>query len=299
MSDITSQKEWFSILANVIDTPIYTARNRILNGQFKPGMQAPLGRLLPPIDHRTIGSNELLIELDAKSFAQNSKYALQITGYLNSQEIPHYVFWSGNKSLHIHIFLHIDIKDPEKQKIVREAAKKGCNLYRDIRLRLCTEIVEQSGLNKEIIGIGKIIDLAKLNWDDIGGKNTLIRCCGGANKKIDKVDSSIIKGGYKTYLEAIPNQKPKENSFEDVEYPKVIDVWEIDETLVTQVAHDFIEASKKKKKSERQESYDGKYITLPCVQQIMEGMPRGKRSYGALAIALATRIDGQNIDEAE
>jgi len=294
------QEKWFDLLSEVIDTPIYTARNRILHGQYKPGIQAPVGRLCSPIDHRTIGSNELVIELDAQSYAQNVKYAEQITGYLKGQEIPHYVFWSGNKSLHIHMFLKIDIKEKENFELVREAMKKGCNIYRDIRLKQCKEIVEQAGLNPEIIGLGKIVDLAKLHWDDIGGKNTLIRCCGGSNKKIDKVDTSIIKGGYKTFLaDVVPKQKPKDNTFDDVVYPQSIEVWEINETIVAQIAHEFLETTKKKKKSERQESYDGKYSTLPCVQQIMEGMSKGKRSYGALAISLAARIDDKTKVEAE
>jgi len=291
---VDRQKKWFEILKNSIDTPIYTARNKLVNNRFRPSFQKELGKLLPPIDHRTIGSNEIVIELDAQSYTQNMKYARQITDYCTSQDIPHLTFWSGNKSIHIHIFLKLTVSSEEGQELIKEAIKKGCNLYRDIRLALTKDIVEQAGISPSLIGIGKIVDLAKLNWDDLGGKNTLIRACGGSNKKVDKIDPTIIKGGYKTYYSssALPLTKPKIESFEDVNYPLLIETYDVDEDLIIRIAQDYIEKSKSFKKEQLPIDYEGKYLNLPCIQKIIEGMDSGQRSYGALAISLAARMDG-------
>ena len=132
MIRLNRQKTYFEILEGLIDSPIYTTRNWRSGDVFKPGKQRKVGGYLPPIDHRSIGSNEIVIELDAKSFSMNAKYALMISEYLNSQGIPYYNFWSGNKSVHMHIFLDIDIKTKEGQELIREAIKHGCNIYKEL-----------------------------------------------------------------------------------------------------------------------------------------------------------------------
>ncbi len=107
MNGIQKQKEYFEKLIDVIDTPLYTTKNWRQGNQYKPGKKLEVGKVAPPIDHRTIGSNEVVIELDAPSYAQNYRYAQQIILYLESVEIPYYAFWSGNKSVHIHIFFRV------------------------------------------------------------------------------------------------------------------------------------------------------------------------------------------------
>ena len=116
--------------------------------------------------------------------------------------------------------------------MIKEADKKGCNLYRDIRLKFARNVVEQAGLSSSIIGMGKIVDIQKLSWNDNNGKFTLIRACGGANKKIDKIDTSIIKGGYKTYMETVSKVRPVDNTFDDVLYPSKLDSYPFPENEV-------------------------------------------------------------------
>jgi len=299
VSGVAKQKRWFEKLKIALgnDLPLYTCRNWRQNDKFKPGKQEIVGRILPPLDHRTIGSTEIVIELDAKTFAQNAKYAQQIKDYCVSQEIPTYCFWSGNKSIHIHIWLEIDIQSQEGNELIKKAYTNGCNIFRDLRLKLVREIIDQCGFPESIIGQGKIVDLAKLNWDDIGGKHTLIRACGGHNKKVDKVTGDIT-GGFKTQIIDIPKKKPKDNTFEDVEYPDIIHKWDVPEEDVIKIAHDFIqnlEATRDKKVVSI--DYKGKHMTLPCVHAIMEGLGSGKRSYGALILGIAARMDGLLLPE--
>ena len=131
---INKQKNWLECVNGVSESPIYTTRNWLNHGNYTPGKQVLLGKLLPPLDHRSICSNEVVIELDARSYAQNYKYAKILTDYMNSQEIPHYCFWSGNKSVHIHIFLNINVKEKETIDLIKKVIKKGCNIYKRLDL---------------------------------------------------------------------------------------------------------------------------------------------------------------------
>ena len=302
INGIDKQKEWCEELLRNIDTPIYTSRNwRDGSGNFVPGKQKCLGNHQPPIDHRSIGSNEIVIELDAKSFSLNGKYAREISSYLKSQDIPHYNFWSGNKSIHMHIFLNIEVTDGNILKTVKEAIKKGCNIYRDIRMKFTREIITQAGLSPDLIGQGKTVDLAKLNWNDVKGKTCLIRVAGGANKKTDPLGN--VKTAFKTYLMQIPETKPKQAKpwdYEDVVYPKEILRYDLDEHLVFECAKSYIASltNPRKVKELTQIDYKGGYMTLPCIRALMEGMEEGKRSFGAQQISVAARLDKMTEEEA-
>jgi len=296
MTGIDKQKKWFEKLDDVIETPIYTARNwRDGSDKFVPGKQHPLGTQVPPIDHRSIGSNEVVIELDAKSFSLNSKYAGEIKKYLTAQEIPAYYFWSGNKSIHIHIWLDIDVKDNKILEVVKKAIKTGCNIYRDIRVRLAREIVTQAGLSPSLIGVGKPVDMAKLSWNDTAGKTCLIRACGGENKKVDAVGT--IKSAFKTFLEILPEKKPVSRdrpfSYDEVLYPKDIKMYKLDEEFVFDVATHYNELQNNPRmiKELTEIDYKGKFLGLPCTRTIVEGIGEGKRSFGAQQLAVACRLD--------
>lgn len=293
------QKEWFELLLNAIDTPIYTTRNRRVGNQFKPTKQYRIGGVIPPIDHRTVGSNEVVIELDAKSYAQNLKYALRIKDYLDSHEIPYYTFWSGNKSVHIHIFLDLEITSQEAIDYVGKAIDDGCNIFQEIRMWLVNEIVTQSGFSKSIIGEGNIVDVAKLKWNDITGKATLIRCCGGANPKVDAIDNSVTYA-WKNFYQELPKTKPNVESFDDVEYPKEIFRYKVPEGQIVELAQNYQKRLTYKHKQQACSiPYDGKFLGTPCCQQIQEGMKQGRRAAGAKVLAIACRMDGMGINDAK
>lgn len=46
-------------------------------------------------------------------------------------------------------------------------------------------------------------------------------------------------------------------------------------------------------------SFKGKYLQLPCVQNILAGQPEGKRFYGAMTLAIACLKDGLSKEQAE
>jgi hypothetical protein len=295
LTGIEKQKAWCEELLKNIDSPIYTARNwRDNSGKFVPGKQNILGSQVPPIDHRSIGSNEVVIELDF-SYPLNVKYTHDIKDYLSSQEIPHYCFWSGNKSIHIHVFLDIPLKDKNIIKTVKESINKGCNIYRAIRLKLAKEIIVQSGMSEDLIGHGSNkVDLAKLAWNDLENKTSLIRMCGGANKKVNNLGK--IDVGFKTYLPTIPSKKPSKNSQDfdqDVAYPNKIKKYKLDEQFVYSCAKDYLNQLNNPRISKEIEliDYKGDFMSLPCIQTLLEGKGEGERSFGAQQVAIACRLD--------
>ena len=303
MNGVDKQKAHLEKLSKVIFSPIYTSRNKRDNDSFRPGFQKLLGQYIPPIDHRSIGSNEIVIELDAKAFSNNAMFASRILEYTRSQNIPAYAFWSGNKSIHIHIFIdNLNISDKGLQEKIKEAVSKGMNVWKEIRMNIVREIVGESGIHSDQIGFGKLVDLAKLSWDDVHSRSPLIRCCGGANKKVEKLTGNI-KTAFKGYLVAIPPQKPREGStpfnFDDVVYPSKIEMYQISEVMVAQIVEDWLDLNEKLPSHKIGSEFTGKYINLPCIKTIREGMPSGKRAFSSQQIAIACRLDGKNPKETE
>jgi len=296
VSGSKKQKEYFEKLIDVIDTPIYTTKNWRQGKEFKPGKQFKVGQVMPPIDHRTIGSNEVVIELDAASYIQNYKYAQQIIIYLNNEGIPNYAFWSGNKSVHLHIFLELEIKSKEAKELVGKAIDSGCNIYQEIRLKFVTDILIQSGLSADLIGQGKVVDVAKLKWNDIHGKATLIRSCGGANIKFDATGK--MNAAWKNFFKELPKTKPrvanKPFSFEDVTYPEKLERYDVGEPFIAEAAQEYLSRLSPKHRKELQSfDFKGEFMNVPCVQKLLEGgVGIGVRNAGAKILSIAARVDG-------
>jgi len=298
MTGIDRQKDHFERLSKIIQSPIYTAKNwrGKLSKVYKPGKQRHLGRHIPPIDHRSVGSNEIVLDFDAPSFPRNSKYATAISEYLTSQNIPHYNYWSGNKGVHTHIFLKVEISTKEGKEIIRTAIKNGINLWRDIRIFLAREFATQAGLSPDLMGVGKPIDLAKLSWGE-QSRSPLIRACGGNNKKVDEF--SVITEAFKTYFQSgIPPSKPRAGkkpfSFDDAEYPSTLTTYDVPEGVVIDLAQAYNDVMASSNTKELLDiDYEGKYMNLPCIQTLLEGVKAGGRSFAAQQIAVASRLDGR------
>ncbi|MAH49955.1 hypothetical protein CMI37_29320 [Candidatus Pacearchaeota archaeon] len=295
MTGIDKQKRYFEQLDKVIDEPIYVTRNWKKGKEWVPGKRyliASYYKAVPPLDHRTIGPNEPVIELDANSYALNYKVAKPILDFCKNEDIPCYVFWSGNKSIHIHFFLEfLNLNYNEDQlKVIKEAYSQGWNIQGDIRLAFTRYILEQSGLSTDLIGHGKIVDLAKLKWNDLTGKATLIRCAGGANIKQKE---GVLTTAWKTYYEELPTGKPrKPTHYDDLEYPTKIKKYKLSPEFVVERALKYLKNTPEKRRNQLKTiKYDGKYLSNPCIQMLLEGQSEGKRNQGAKIIAIAARMD--------
>ena len=295
VTGIEKQKSYFDRLYDTIISPIKVAKNYREHNIFRPGKQYYLdskGCIYPPYDHRSIGENEIVMDFDAPSFSKNVEYARKVVEYLNDMEIPHYIFWSGNKGVHCHIFL--DALDSELEKVNKGLMKDyGESMLKECRIYIAKDIILNSGLDISIYG--KVIDSQKIEWT----ASTLIRCCGGANIKVNKLTGDEEAHYFKTWLEVL-EKKPKLDKFSDVEYPPTIECYHLTAELINKVLGDIASRSDKKLKyiSERID-YGGKYMSLPCIRQIMEGMESGDRSKGACQIAFACKLDGIELEEAK
>ncbi|MGC8850724.1 MAG: hypothetical protein ACP5O3_00640 [Candidatus Micrarchaeia archaeon] len=67
-------------------------------------------------------------------------------------------------------------------------------------------------------------------------------------------------------------------------------------SLVFDVAKEF---EARIPREEESRSRAGKYLALPCIARILEGMPEGKRFYGAMALSIACVKDGLPREDAE
>jgi hypothetical protein len=88
--------------------------------------------------HREIFPNEVVIEYDNKSKGLNETYAKIISRRLNKHRISYDMWFSGNKSIHIHTYWDIpEVKDlPLLKKAIIYVLTNGLN---DPDLRLCSE----------------------------------------------------------------------------------------------------------------------------------------------------------------
>ncbi|MEK6843769.1 MAG: hypothetical protein AABY04_04725 [Candidatus Micrarchaeota archaeon] len=69
---------------------------------------------------------------------------------------------------------------------------------------------------------------------------------------------------------------------------------------IRQKAQDLIEVVERlERPSKALSSFKGKYITLPAMKKILEGLPEGKRYYGSMTLAIACVKDNLTREEAE
>ena len=197
---VNNQKEYFEMLTKVINSPIYTTRNFLNGDKYTPGFRKPLGQIIPPIDHRTVGANEIIFELDFPSFKQNVKYAHKIIETLIYKQIPYTTFASGGKGIHIHVFFDVIINNEECKKLFEEAIEKGFQ-YKHIRFAFLKEVLIEAELyNLDVVGMGKRIDTSPIEFDDYESSGKLIRVCGGRKMYYDSVMKETEKIHYKSMM---------------------------------------------------------------------------------------------------
>jgi len=96
----------------------------------------------------------------------------------------------------------------------------------------------------------------------------------------------------------VPDRKPTgPKSFEEVIYPDKIEKYQLDEFFVAGLADKWNKLDIPKEKVAI--PFTGKYLGLPCTQKILEGIPAGKRSFGAQIVSVACKLDGLSEAEAE
>src|SRR5438128_11170603 len=60
-----------------------------------------------PLWTRGILMSEVVFDFDEETFAANARYAMKIVGALDEAGVPHQVFSSGSKSVHVMVYLRL------------------------------------------------------------------------------------------------------------------------------------------------------------------------------------------------
>jgi hypothetical protein len=152
--------------------------------------------------HRTLLNNELVFDFDAKEYIDNVKNFKKIYPLMHDLGYVPYVYYSGNKGLHVHFFISYKILAQE--------------LDMDLQLRIRRKYANKETFIKQLT---KYL-ATKVNWlyinyeidGSLNHKNHLIRTAGSLNKL-----------GFKTFLghtpEDIPLVAPVFN-LENRQYPR-------------------------------------------------------------------------------
>jgi len=289
---MNKQQEYIKKIEDVSAVPLKVANlQKKVDGDYKPGYRYNVGKY-EIHDERNVLLNEIVFDLDWKSYVKNFAHAKLIIESLQNRKIPFYIYSSGGKGIHIHIYFEkLDIEEKEHKEIFREAFSYNYK-WKDIRVWLWNTILDESGIDVKLRGVGKYLDIAPIKFDYFNGTSHLIRDCGG--RKIIKNSSLEYETTYKTYIpiEEFKKQKPRIKNFANVLYPEVIETFTLDLNELCLEMNKYVQYQK----DNHQEPLINvklpiNYVDIDSVLKIREGMGEGKRSSGAMMIAIACKID--------
>ncbi|MGD2251240.1 MAG: hypothetical protein PVF58_22815 [Candidatus Methanofastidiosia archaeon] len=273
---IEKQNHWLQTLQSITKHPIKVSKN--YNGN--PSKWISVEDAVFPVDYRTVLHNEVVIDIDSTKWKKVQLFAEIITETLNKLRIPYTTAYTGGRGVHFHIFF-----------LLSETQKKKCNIDvmpKDLRMWLFEHILKEADISPNLMGPGKPFDTSCINWND-EGKGHLIRIFGGKKRT------------YKTVLSDIPEKRPRTDN---IVFPDHLTPWEIPDTLFDEFIEHFKRSHKKRVKTSKRyhiasKNFTGKYLNLPCIKRILEGLPEGQRNAGAHILAIACRLDGTPKKEAE
>jgi len=202
-SQVERQHEWLKCLDRLSDRRLKVSKNV----KDHPGQWEPFAPELPTRkDYRTVLQNEVVFDIDSDNWDDIRFLASKLTQTLAKLNIRDISSITGGRGVHISFFF--------KPTGEQESKLRENNLtYRDLRIWLARRIADEAGIDKELIGIGKTIDLSVIDWDD-DSKGHLLRTFGGS-----KNNNEGKPIGYKTLVRLFPKTKPVCKSLVDVEFP--------------------------------------------------------------------------------
>lgn len=299
---LNPQKDYIKKVQDITINPLKCS-NAFFNtktNQYQPGKRYSLNKF-QLIDYLTVGSNQLVFELDARAYSTNYKYAGQIIDVLQRNGWPFYIFSSGGKGIHIECWFDKPIfKNKEIVNLLKESISYNLS-FKQIRLWLWNVVLNDAGIREDLRGIGKAIDSSCLTFDDLTQKSKLLRLCGG-RKQYFKSEADEHLTFYKTFipLSEFKKSQIKLTAFDKVKYPEIIKTFKIDESGFGAFLDNYITQAKNlniKKLIKLNLSKSGGYMNLESVQKIRQGLSSGKRSLGAQVLAIAMVNDNISIEE--
>lgn len=287
-----AQYEYLKKLEHILFQGFQVTKNVLKNDKYEPTYRGALINDNQVVDHRTIASNEIVIDLDFRSYTLTYKHVNMLRSVLEDRQIPYYIFSTGGKGVHIHLFFDkIDLNgNTEIKELFNDALSMGFT-WKHIRMFLFEMICEEAGINKAYIG--KYLDTQKINFNDLDNNTVLIRACGGRNQKYDAVTGTTEI----TYKSLIPNddfvnKRINVTNISNVKYPFQLDTFSIDIHELGKCLKDFINTQTKNNiEPIKQIKLSNGYTGLASIQRIIEGLEEGLRSEGARVLSLALILD--------
>jgi len=269
------QYNWLHTLQSMSKRPLRVSRNV----EGRPSKWVSIDAAELPVDYRTVLHNEIVFDIDATQWKKVRLYTEIVIDALNRMGIPYIAAYTGGRGVHVHVFFELS-EDQKKQCVETDVMPK------DLRMWLFHYVLQEAGVSLKLIGPGNPFDTACVNWSD-EGKGHLIRIFGGKKRR------------HKTLVTEIPEERPK-----DIAFPGDIALWKIPEKLFQEFIDQFKRSQRKrvdavKKYYKASQHFTGEYLSLPCIQKILEGLPEGQRNAGARILAIACRLDGASREDAE
>lgn len=163
-----------------------------------------------PLLTRSILRYELVLEGDTLDWMILKYEINKIVKYLRDQNVPFLLAYSGEKSIHIHIFFNIQTL-PLPENIVKGLEKYRLKVGSIVREFLADYILKKSGVDAEALKL----DRGKIHWSE-DSKGSMVRLFGCPREN----------GGYKTLIDSIPEQRPKPGEL-SLRFPEKIELWDI------------------------------------------------------------------------
>lgn len=217
--------------------------------------------LKKPDLHRSILGNEIVIEFDEPELLLNLCAAKLAIAKLTEEKIPFWLFYSGNKGFHIHIFVEAGELPEEIHRKMVERQEPG--IWYNFRDYLAWRLL--GGIRRSFV-----VDSLKLRT-----RRTMIRACGSLHSGA---------GFHKVYIpepEDLPNKLSEfSERYQITEppapelYPEEITEWEMSEWLP--YLQDYLKKPRRRYMPKR--GIKGKVRTMPCLDYLLNHrLPDGRR----------------------
>lgn len=232
-----------------------------------------------PLLTRSILRCELMLEGDTQDWLILKCEMDKIVKYLQNQNTPFLLAYSGGKSIHLHIFFNTQTL-PLSDDIVRGLEKYKLEVGSIVREFLADSIFKNSDADAKALKL----DGSKIHWSG-DSKGSMVRLFGCPRKN----------GGYKTLIDSIPEQRPEPGEL-PLRFPEKIELWDISflkEDLVKLLSGKIKEFERAQRICQIETL---RRLKLPCcrrrgkclgLQKAEEGVPEGFRDNVAVGLISA------------
>ncbi|MDK2834256.1 MAG: putative primase/helicase [Methanolobus sp.] len=240
--------------------------------------------LKEPIYTRGILVNEIVFDPDTPDYDVNREENQKIKDYLDSQEIPYELAYSGGKACHLHIFLaafDIDSEDLD------EARQYDVDLFKCARETIAKEVLKNAGANPDRMGL----DWGKIKFTTKGGR---------LGSMIREYGTTRHDGKYKTLVDEIPQTIPDHLPLRFPGNPKL---WNISGTIYHEAVRKAFKEAISRARTRNEYNFEEMdfagtdLMEFPCMQKI-RGLKNG-RYYATLSAMLLSKKCGYSKERTE